>query len=121
MLVRPPLVRKDGYRTIWDPDHPNSHDGRVYEHRVVAEQKIGRFLRTDEIVHHINGNRSDNRPENLEVVTKHQHQVHHLATRPDVSDEDILELLEEGWTYRDLAAIGIWQHRVSRAKKSRAV
>ena len=40
---------------------------RVFEHRVVMEAKIGRSLLPEENVHHINGVRNDNRPENLEI------------------------------------------------------
>lgn len=42
---------------------------RIAEHRAIMETKIGRKLRKGENVHHINGIRDDNRPENLELWT----------------------------------------------------
>ncbi len=42
--------------------------GYAYEHRVVAEQVMGRHLRSGEIAHHKNGIRSDNRPQNIEII-----------------------------------------------------
>lgn len=50
-----------------------------HEHRIVAAQKIGRPLRRGEIVHHINGNIRDNRPENLQVMSQGQHIEEHRA------------------------------------------
>lgn len=56
---------KDGYVFIFSPNHPYASRGYVFEHRRVAEIQIGRHLKREERVHHINKIRDDNRPENL--------------------------------------------------------
>lgn len=48
-----------------------------WNYREVAAVKIGRPLRSGEIAHHINGDRSDNRPENIAVLTKDEHSEAH--------------------------------------------
>lgn len=60
------------------------HVGRKrkqYEHILVAERSMGRSLRQGEVVHHINCNRTDNRPENLLVCTIQYHLQLHKRMR----------------------------------------
>lgn len=54
---------------------------RLCIHRLVAEAKLGRKLQADEIVHHLNGIVSDNRPENLLVCTQAEHCRMHQRER----------------------------------------
>lgn len=77
-LIPDKKIMNKGYAYVRIPEHPKATStGYVYEHRVVAENKIERLLRDDEVVHHINLNKLDNRPENLVVLTEDQHRKVH--------------------------------------------
>lgn len=74
--------RVDGYITIFCPDHPNAtKDGHVLEHVLIMEKAIGRHLTKDEVVHHKNHKRDDNRLENLELMTFKAHAGLHMKER----------------------------------------
>lgn len=61
------------YILLHKPDHPNSRRGYIRKHRYIMEQKIGRYLNNDEIVHHIDGNTLNNSIENLQLMKKTDH------------------------------------------------
>lgn len=69
----------NGYILLYAPDHPAVVNRYVPEHRLVMEQALGRYLTEKEEVHHKNGVITDNRIENLEVLTKAEHsRLHRL-------------------------------------------
>lgn len=71
--------RKDGYVAIYFPDHPQSNkDGFIMEHVLIMECLIGRWLRDDEVVHHKNKIRNDNRKENLQLMNYKEHAKLHM-------------------------------------------
>lgn len=67
-----------GYRLVYCPEHPNSMTrkkwaGWIYEHILVASTELGRPLTCGEDVHHLDGNKLNNIPGNLQVLSKSEH------------------------------------------------
>ncbi len=73
--------KQTGYIVVYSPDHPHCGKNKyVFEHRLVMEKHLGRFLDPREVVHHKNGVRDDNRIENLELLSCHaEHTAQHFA------------------------------------------
>lgn len=66
-----------GYFQFWDP----SQKRWVFVHRRVAEKRHGGPLPAGSVVHHVNGNKRDNRPQNLRVLPHAAHRAQHMGTR----------------------------------------
>ena len=76
-------VLRKGYVYLYCPEHPfATAKGYVLEHRLVMERELKRYLRREEVVHHRNANRADNRLANLGLFRSNQdHLRHELAGR----------------------------------------
>lgn len=68
-----------GYPTVYCPDHPRAWPtGHVHIHRIIAELTVGRLLKDGEVVHHINEDKDDFSPENLQILANNsEHQKLH--------------------------------------------
>jgi hypothetical protein len=82
------ITTKLGYILIYSPKHPfpNTPKGYVYEHRLIMEKHIGRYLDRKEFIHHINNIPNDNRIENLQLTNPHDHQKNHRLEKPHKHD-----------------------------------
>lgn len=72
-----------GYIRVYVPNHPYAtKDGYVFEHILVYERANNCYVdRNKYVVHHINGIKTDNRIENLQLMTKHDHMSYHAKQR----------------------------------------
>ena len=69
------------YWYVWTNQHPRRTKANyVAEHRLIAEEMLGRYLERNEVVHHINGDPQDNRPQNLAVFQTNAAHLRHELT-----------------------------------------
>lgn len=98
-----------GYAKVYRPGHPRAdHRGYVFEHIAVLEEVLDRPIERDEHVHHINGKKDDNRPENLVVMRGDDHAKHHHS----MAVLELIPLLCEECRDKILQAIGASLPRV---------
>lgn len=87
-----------GYIYVYSPNHPYSNKKHVAEHRLIVENKIGRYLKKEEIIHHINEKRNDNRIENLMIFKNcSEHMKFHQKIRQFGITNPIKRQIENRW------------------------
>ncbi len=79
-------IDKKGYKRFKD-------SGKLV-HRRVMERKLGFRLRKDVVVHHINGIKTDNRFENLQLMTKKEHFKHHVTRKENANFRALVEVIK---------------------------
>lgn len=77
--TRTATLGADGYKYVWFADGSGEK-----EHRFIVEQKIGRKLTRDEVVHHIDGNRANNDISNLMVMSRGEHSKLHREHEKEI-------------------------------------
>lgn len=95
------MATKRGKRyAVYVPHHPKCNNrGYILRSRYVVELVLDRYLLTDEEVHHINGDREDDKYENLSIHTKSSHSLEHkfwlLGGTPRILDYDAIKELHD--------------------------
>lgn len=80
--TRKRYTTKEGYRQHYNPSSPDARrDGYAPVHRDSARAKYKRDIKPNEVVHHRNGNKRDNRWRNLEIMTRSEHAKLHSSKR----------------------------------------
>jgi hypothetical protein len=108
-MTKEKLRKLNGYVLRYEPDYPksftsgeagrNGHEGYVYEHIYVMEKELGRVLVSDEEVHHLDFNRSNNTPSNLIVLSSSHHSRLHRYLESIGLQEESAEHKDRIYTY----------------------
>ena len=90
----------NGYRVVYKPNHfgkpqKDTMPGFVYEHKFIMETFIGRPIAEDEVVHHKDGNRANNKIENLILLPTKIHSTLHSLLRCGIVTSEIYKLDDE--------------------------
>ena len=96
-------VVQHGYVFVFSPKHPKANKkGYVAEHRLIMEKHLGRRLKSKEVIHHINGIKSDNRIENLLLFpSASAHIKYHRALTRNYFRENSIDF-QEGIAHWDM-------------------
>lgn len=83
------------YKRVKVAGHPYAEkSGHVLVHRLVMEEYLGRYLTPGEVVHHIDGDTTNNKIENLQLFSEREHHLNHCpGPRNKYTDEEIKEAL----------------------------
>ena len=104
------MVNKDGYIELHTPGHPNAKKYTAYilEHRLVMEKALGRFLDKREVVHHRNGDKQDNRIDNLELFSSNGEHLEKTLVHPPALRRQIAESVRKVRSQRPSKKGGRW-------------
>ncbi len=74
----------NGYAWMYIFNHPHAPKNRIQVHRLVMEKELGRYLKSDEVVHHIDGDKQNNALSNLVLKTRGEHVSDHFKAGHEV-------------------------------------
>lgn len=93
---------------VYVPTHPKANNrGYVLRYRYIVEQYLNRYLTEQEEIHHINGNKCDDRLDNLQIISCSEHTKLHMKQKNRRSPQTtkIIELMNSGLGYKKIAKL----------------
>ena len=94
MALHQPYITCNGYVAEYHPKHPRADKrGYVFAHIIKYENSYGTQVTSDLVVHHINGIKTDNRPQNLMLMTRKEHTIlHHKGIKRSKATKEKLSI-----------------------------